>query len=46
MTKPFNQMTKREKALAVRATVQRLAAAWTAPPDDPSRKGNSRGRGR
>ncbi|MDI1365815.1 MAG: hypothetical protein PSX79_13310 [bacterium] len=45
MTKPADQMTKREKALAVRAMVQRVAAALTAPPGDPRRNGKSRGRG-
>lgn len=45
MKKPFDQMTKREKANAVRVTVRDLAAALTAPPGDPRRKGKSGGRG-
>ena len=46
MTKRFDQMTKREKANAVRAIVRDVAAALKSPPGDPRRKGKSRGRGR
>lgn len=45
MKKPFDQTTKRKNANAVRVIVRDLAAALTAPPGDPRRKGKSRERG-